>query len=119
MSAVRIPTVLRPATGGQKQVQVAGDTVGEVLNGLASAYPSLAAQLLTPDGDINRFVNVYLNDTDVRHLDALATPVGERDTLLLLPAMAGGCACSCCCAYPCCCAPVSDTCACPERAPAG
>jgi molybdopterin converting factor small subunit len=123
MSAVRIPTVLRPATGGQKQVQVAGDTVGEVLTGLASAYPSLAAQVLTPDGDINRFVNVYLNDTDVRHLDALATPVGERDTLLLLPAMAGGCACACCAcaclACVCCCDPVSDTCSCPERAPAG
>jgi molybdopterin synthase sulfur carrier subunit len=122
MSAVRIPTVLRPATGGQKQVQVAGDTVGEVLSGLASAYPSLAAQVLTPDGDINRFVNVYLNDTDVRHLQALATPVQERDTLLLLPAMAGGagliggaglCACGCRCET------ASDTCACPERASAG
>jgi sulfur-carrier protein len=115
MSAVRIPTVLRPATGGQKQVQVAGDTVGQVLSGLASAYPSLAAQVLTPDGDINRFVNVYLNDTDVRHLQALATPVGERDTLLLLPAMAGGCGCACGCR----CEVASDTCACPERASAG
>ena len=118
MSAVRIPPVLRTSTGGQKQVQVPGGTVGEVLSGLAVAYPSLAAQVLTPDGDINRFVNVYLNDTDVRHLQALATPVDERDTLLLLPAMAGGCAggsggcgpaclcagCSgCLCACPCAC----------------
>jgi molybdopterin converting factor small subunit len=122
MSAVRIPPVLRTATGGQKQVQVAGDTVGEVLSGLASAYPSLAAQVLTPDGDINRFVNVYLNDTDVRHLQALATPVVERDTLLLLPAMAGGAgliggARGCACARRC--DPSSDTCACPERASAG
>jgi molybdopterin synthase sulfur carrier subunit len=122
MSAVRIPPVLRTATGGQKQVQVAGDTVGEVLSGLASAYPSLATQLLTPDGDINRFVNVYLNDTDVRHLQALSTPVGERDTLLLLPAMAGGAAPIAC---PCGqyrghhCRTAADTCACPERAPAG
>jgi molybdopterin converting factor small subunit len=92
---------------------VAGDTVGEVLSGLASAYPSLATQVLTPDGDINRFVNVYLNDTDVRHLQALSTPVGERDTLLLLPAMAGGCACVCRCS------PATDTCACPGRAPTG
>jgi molybdopterin synthase sulfur carrier subunit len=123
MSAVRIPTVLRPATGGQKQVQVAGDTVGEVLSGLASAYPSLAAQVLTPDGDINRFVNVYLNDTDVRHLQALATPVEERDTLLLLPAMAGGAGliggAGLCCACGCRCETASDTCACPERASAG
>jgi molybdopterin synthase sulfur carrier subunit len=114
MSAVRIPPVLRTATAGQKQVQVAGDTVGEVLSGLAVTYPSLAAQVLTPDGDINRFVNVYLNDTDVRHLQALATPVGERDTLLLLPAMAGGCGCRCQCG------PGSTcSCACPGRASAG
>jgi sulfur-carrier protein len=119
MSAVRIPPVLRTSTGGQKQVQVAGGTVGEVLNGLAVAYPSLAAQVLTPDGDINRFVNVYLNDTDVRHLQSLATPVEERDTLLLLPAMAGGsagCSCACC---PCCCgAPCARPCACSWRATA-
>ena len=116
MSAVRIPPVLRTSTGGQKQVQVPGGTVGEVLNGLAVAYPSLAAQVLTPDGDINRFVNVYLNDTDVRHLQALATPVDERDTLLLLPAMAGGCTgcpCACCCGRHC-----ASSCACSRRATA-
>ena len=115
MSAVRIPPVLRTSTGGQKQVQVPGGTVGEVLSGLAVAYPSLAAQVLTPDGDINRFVNVYLNDTDVRHLQALATPVDERDTLLLLPAMAGGCAVGCGgCGPACLCAGCSGClCACP------
>ena len=121
MSAVRIPPVLRTSTGGQKQVQVPGDTVGEVLSGLAVAYPSLAAQVLTPDGDINRFVNVYLNDTDVRHLQSLATPVEERDTLLLLPAMAGGCAggsvgCPCSCA--CCGCLCACPCACTRRATA-
>ena len=121
MSAVRIPPVLRTSTGGQKQVQVPGDTVGEVLSGLAVAYPSLAAQVLTPDGDINRFVNVYLNDTDVRHLQSLATPVEERDTLLLLPAMAGGCAggsvgCPCSCA--CCGCLCACPCACSRRATA-
>jgi molybdopterin converting factor small subunit len=90
MSAVRIPPVLRPATGGVKQVEVAGTTVGEVIDGLLVAYPSLEAQLRAPDGGLNRFVNVFLNDTDIRHLDALETPIGERDTLVLLPAMAGG-----------------------------
>jgi len=90
MSLVRIPPVLRTATGGQKQVEVAGGTIREVIGGLVAAYPGLAQQLLAGDGDLNRFVNVFLNDTDVRHLQALDTPVEARDTVLLLPAMAGG-----------------------------
>ena len=90
MTTVRVPPVLRTATGGLKQVEVGGETVGEAIAGLTAAYPSLAEQLLDAQGGLNRFVNVYLNDTDVRHLDALATPIGERDTLVLLPAMAGG-----------------------------
>jgi sulfur-carrier protein len=90
VSAVRIPPVLRTATGGAKSVQVAGATVREVLDGLVAVYPGLAAQLLAGDGELNRFVNVFLNDTDVRHLQALDTPIGEADTLVLLPAMAGG-----------------------------
>lgn len=82
--------MLRAATGGQKQVEVAGATVREVIDGLVAAHPALAGQLLAEDGDLNRFVNVFLNDTDVRHLQALDTPVEPRDTVLLLPAMAGG-----------------------------
>lgn len=90
MSHVRIPPVLRAATGGQKQVDVGGATVGQVIDGLVEAYPGLGSQILAPGGELNRFVNVFLNDTDVRHLEALETPVDDRDTLLLLPAMAGG-----------------------------
>ncbi len=90
MTAVRIPPVLRAAVGGAKQVEVAGATVGEVLDALVTAHPALRGQLFGPDGQLNRFVNVYLNDTDVRHLDDVATPVGERDTIVILPAMAGG-----------------------------
>ena len=90
MSSVRIPPTLRVATGGAKQVDVAGTTVREVIDSLVAAYPGLHAQLLDQDGGLNRFVNVFLNDTDVRHLQALDTPVGERDSLVLLPAMAGG-----------------------------
>jgi len=90
MSAVRIPPTLRTATGGAKQVDIAGSTVREVLDGLVAAYPPLAEQLLDAQGGLNRFVNVFLNDTDVRHLDALDTPVAEGDSLVLLPAMAGG-----------------------------
>ena len=90
MSEVRIPPVLRPATGGAKHVEVPGATVGEVIAGLVASYPGLQAQLLTGDGELNRFVNVFLNDTDVRHLQNLETPITDRDSLVLLPAMAGG-----------------------------
>lgn len=90
MSTVRIPPTLRTATGGEKLVAVPEGTVREVIAGLVAAHPGLGSQLLTPDGDLNRFVNAFLNDTDVRHLQALDTPVGESDTLVLLPAMAGG-----------------------------
>lgn len=112
MSTVRIPPVLRSATGGLKQVDAAGDTVGTVIASLTTTYPGLAPQLLDPSGGLNRFVNVYLNDTDVRHLQELATPVGDHDTLLLLPAMAGGATCAC---------PSGSrvACACTRRASAG
>ena len=90
MSTVRIPPTLREATGGAKLVTESGATVREVITGLVAAHPSLEAQLLAPDGDLNRFVNAFLNDTDVRHLQALDTPVADTDTLVLLPAMAGG-----------------------------
>jgi molybdopterin converting factor small subunit len=90
MSTVRIPPTLRTSTGGAKQVEVQGSTVREVVTGLVAAYPALGAQLLGEDGDLNRFVNAFLNDTDVRHLEALDTPVADGDTLVLLPAMAGG-----------------------------
>lgn len=90
MSVVRIPTVLRPQVGGNKEVELAGSTVGEVVEALTAQYPSLKAQLLTEEGTLNRFVNVYVNGQDVRYLDGLATVVAERDEVRLLPAMAGG-----------------------------
>lgn len=90
MSTVRIPPTLRASIGGAKQVQVPGGTVREVVSGLVASYPTLGAQLLSSDGELNRFVNAFLNDTDVRHLQALDTPVADADTLVLLPAMAGG-----------------------------
>ena len=90
MTTVRVPPVLRAATGGQKQVEVAGATVGEAIAGLTAAYPGLAGQLLDSKGSLNRFVNVYLNDQDIRYLQDLKTPVRESDTVVILPAMAGG-----------------------------
>ena len=82
------PAHRRPAARSRSRSPAT--TVREVIGGLVAAYPGLAPQLLDGDGGLNRFVNVFLNDTDVRHLQALDTPVAERDTVLLLPAMAGG-----------------------------
>ena len=90
MSTVWIPQVLRASAGGNKQVELAGSSVGEVVDALVAQYPSLRGQLLADDGGLNRFVNVYVNGQDVRYLDGLATAVGERDEVRLLPAMAGG-----------------------------
>ena len=90
MTAVRIPSVLRPAVGGEKELDVDGSTVGEVIDALISRFPSLRDQLLTGEGELNRFVNVYVNGQDVRYLDGLATKVEPRDEVRLLPAMAGG-----------------------------
>lgn len=90
MTTVRIPPVLRAQVGDAKQVQASGETVGQVIGQLVEQHPGLREQLFTPDGGLNRFVNVYLNGQDVRYLSELETPVGEQDTLVLLPAMAGG-----------------------------
>jgi molybdopterin converting factor small subunit len=90
VSTVWIPQVLRAQTGGNKQIDVSGASVGELVTGLVEQYPSLRGQLLTDDGELNRFVNVYVNGQDVRYLDGLATAVEARDEVRLLPAMAGG-----------------------------
>ncbi len=90
MSQVRIPPVLRTSAGGQKLIEVDGATVGEALDALVAAYPDLRPRLLDEAGSINPFVNVFVNETDVRHLQDLATPLAPTDTVLLLPAMAGG-----------------------------
>ena len=90
MSTVKIPPVLRSSTGGEKEVAASGSSVGEVLRSLAASHPDTERQLFGEEGQLNRYVNVYLNDEDVRVLDGLDTPVGEGDTLVILPAMAGG-----------------------------
>ena len=90
MSTVKIPPVLRPSVGGEKEVQSSGSNVGELLRTLAGDYPDLEDQLFGEGGALNRFVNVYLNDEDVRVLQGLDTSVSDNDTLVILPAMAGG-----------------------------
>jgi sulfur-carrier protein len=90
MSTVRLPAVLRAQANGEKAIDVDGATVGEIVKGVVERHPALASQLLTEDGDVHRFVNVYLNGQDVRYLGGLDTPVGARDEIRLLPAIAGG-----------------------------
>ncbi len=90
MATIKIPPVLRAAVGGEKEVSAPGGSVGEVLQELVSAHPATEDQLFSSEGELNRYVNVYLNDEDVRVLDGLDTTVAEQDTLVILPAMAGG-----------------------------
>ena len=90
MAMIKIPPVLRASVGGEKEVSASGENVGEVLRDLASRHPATDSQLFSADGALNRYVNVYLNDEDVRVLNGLDTAVGDGDVLVILPAMAGG-----------------------------
>jgi sulfur-carrier protein len=90
MSTVKIPPVLRASVGGAKEVEASGASVGDVLRSLAAQHPATESQLFSEEGDLNRYVNVYLNDEDVRVLDGLDTSVSESDTIVILPAMSGG-----------------------------
>jgi molybdopterin converting factor small subunit len=90
MATIRIPPVLRPSVGGEREISAAGTTVGAVLGSLIEQYPDTSQQIFGADGDLNRFVNVYLNDEDVRVLQGLETVVSGTDELVILPAMAGG-----------------------------
>lgn len=90
MPKVKIPPVLRAQAAGQSIVEVDGDDVGAVLRALTEAHPDLARQLFDDAGELNRYVNVYLNDEDVRLLDGLDTAASAGDTVVILPAMAGG-----------------------------
>ena len=89
MSTVRIPPVLREETGGDRTVEVRAATVAEALEELFARHPQLR-QRVTQDGELSPFINVYVNDRDVRYRDGLATEIGPDDTVILLPAMAGG-----------------------------
>jgi molybdopterin converting factor small subunit len=89
MATVRLAPVLRPSTGGAKQVSAEGKNLAEVLNDLFEHFPALKEQI-QPDGNLSRFINIYVNDQDVRYLQGLDTNVDPTDTVILLPAMAGG-----------------------------
>src|SRR5215470_16183705 len=90
MAKVLIPTPLRQFVGKQDSVSVAGATVGEVLASLTTQYPDLRKQIFTDEGKLRSFVNVYLNDEDIRYLKKDATPTKDGDTISLVPSIAGG-----------------------------
>lgn len=89
-ATVRIPTTLRPMAGGKSEVEVEGATVGEVLKALDAAHPGFADRLLDDDGNLRKFVNVFVADDDVRFMDGLETPVPHGETVAIIPAVAGG-----------------------------
>ena len=87
---VRLPTVLRSQAGGRSTVEVEGASVGDVLRALVAQFPGMDGHVLDPDGSLRRFVNVYVNDDDVRYLDGVNTPVPDGAEISILPAVAGG-----------------------------
>jgi molybdopterin synthase sulfur carrier subunit len=87
---VRLPTVLRQYAGGQTSVKANGATLGEVLEDVVRQFPGLDGQIVTQEGTLHRFVNVYVNDDDARYLAELGTTVSDGDVVSVLPAVAGG-----------------------------
>jgi sulfur-carrier protein len=87
---VRIPTILRPYTGGAKTVTGAGDTLADLLTDLDGRHAGIRGRLVTDQGTLHRFVNIYVNDEDVRFLGALDAKLNDGDTVTILPAVAGG-----------------------------
>jgi molybdopterin converting factor small subunit len=89
MATVRLAPVLRASVGGVKEVSAEGETLADILSNLYEKYPSLKEQI-QPGDTLSRFINIYVNDQDVRHLQGLGTSIGSTDKVILLPAMAGG-----------------------------
>jgi molybdopterin synthase sulfur carrier subunit len=90
MATVLVPTPLRRLTGGQAKLTAAGNDVGSLLRSVDAQYPGIAEKVFDGDGNVKRFINVFLNDDEIRTLQGLATPVGENDRVSIVPAMAGG-----------------------------
>jgi molybdopterin converting factor small subunit len=87
---IRLPTVLRAQAEGQSNVSVDGATIAEVFSGLVTQFPGLRGNLLDDEGGLHKFVNVYVNDEDIRYLDGLDTKVADGDAISIIPAVAGG-----------------------------
>ena len=87
---VRLPTIMRANAGGQSEISAEGETVGEVIDDIVKQFPGTANHLKAPDGGVHRFVNVYVNDEDIRYIGKLETKVADGDTVSIIPAVAGG-----------------------------
>ncbi len=87
---VRVTSLLQKAVGGAKSVNAEGDTIGALLDNLEESYPGFKSNVLTDDGELHRFVNIYKNNEDIRYLGNLDTPIGNGDVISILPALAGG-----------------------------
>jgi sulfur-carrier protein len=88
--AVSIPTILRPLTNNQKRIETTGASILEIINQIDAQYPGVKDRLMV-DGKVHRFVNIFVNDNDIRFASDLATPVRDGDHITILPAVAGGC----------------------------
>lgn len=90
MIKVRIPTPLRPMTGGKSEVEIPGGTVSEIIENLGSAHPGIKERLYDEQGEVRRFINIYVNEEDIRFLTGKETPLKEGDEVSIIPAIAGG-----------------------------
>jgi molybdopterin synthase sulfur carrier subunit len=90
MAIVRIPTPLRKLTGGAEEVQAAGKSVGELIGELEKKYPGIKERICDESGSVRRFVNIFVKDEDIRFLQNLETPLGDKDEVSIVPAIAGG-----------------------------
>ncbi len=90
MIKVRIPTPLRPMTGGKNEVEIAGSTVAEIIDNLGSAHPGIKERLYDEQGEVRRFINIYVNEEDIRFLTGKETPLKDGDQVSIIPAIAGG-----------------------------
>ncbi len=90
MATVRIPTTMRPLSGGAATLQIEGATLGDVLRNLEAAHPGFSERLFDDSGALRKFVNVFVSDDDVRYLQGLDTPVPATETVSIIPAVAGG-----------------------------
>ncbi len=90
MASLRIPTPLRPYAQGMSEISIKGQTVREALAGVTEQYATLKPHLFANNGELRPFVNLFINDEDIRHLQGLDTPIGETDRLMLIPSIAGG-----------------------------
>ncbi len=90
MIKVRIPTPLRPMTGGKNEVEIAGNSVGEIIENLGSAHPGIKERICDEQGEVRRFINIYVNEEDIRFLTGKETPLKDGDEMSIIPAIAGG-----------------------------